>query len=80
MIAYARGMMTVSTEGARRDQALGLARSLTALRLGLELLGEAVSAGDPPGPDTRAIAEALQAVVRRAVNAAGTLFVEPAAA
>jgi hypothetical protein len=70
----------ISPEGIGPDDGDGLARAFTALRLGLELLGDAATNGAPPGLDACALAETLAAAVRRVVNATELLLGNPVAA
>ena len=80
MIADVRGILGRSLAATRPDSPEGLASSLAALQLGLELLGEAVTPGGRPGLDIHALAGTLDGVVRRLAGTAETLLGNPAAA
>jgi hypothetical protein len=64
----------IPPKGIGPDDGEGLARALTALRLGLELLGDMATSGAPPGLDAYALAETIEVVVRRVVNASELLL------
>jgi hypothetical protein len=76
VIAGGGGIAVVLAAGGPADNTAGLARSLTALRIGLDVLGDAVMGGGP-GLDIGALAKVLDAAVCQVAGAANVPFADP---